>query len=144
MKDDESEETLRAWMTYALNMAAIGAAEGEIPVGAVVVQNGKPVGKGFNRREATSDPTAHAEIVAIREAALELSRWRLDDCDLYVTLEPCPMCAGALVMARIRRLFYGAKDPRWGACGTLYDIPRDPRWNHSCKIRGGNPRGGLC
>lgn len=133
----ESEEMIKSWMTFALDLARQGGAEGEIPVGAVVVQSGRLVGQGFNRREGTLDPTAHAEIVAIRQAANELGRWRLDDCDLYVTLEPCPMCAGALVMARIGRVFYGAKDPKWGACGTLYDIPRDARWNHSCKIRGG-------
>lgn len=125
------------WMEHALRLAARAAARGEVPVGAVVIREGKVAGEGYNRREETHDPTAHAEILALRQAARALGRWRLDDCDLYVTLEPCPMCAGALVMARIRRVFFGARDAKWGSCGTLYDIPRDARWNHSCKMRGG-------
>lgn len=125
------------WMKHAICLASRGAASGEVPVGAVVVRSKEIVGEGYNQRERKTDPTAHAEIIAIRQAAGNLGRWRLDDCDIYVTLEPCPMCAGALVMARIGRIFYGTKDPRWGACGTLYDIPRDVRWNHSCTIRGG-------
>ncbi len=131
------KDTAENWMRYALSLAALGADRSEVPVGAVVVKADKVIGEGYNRREETLDPTAHAEILAIRQAAERLGRWRLDDCDLYVTLEPCPMCAGALVMAKIRRVFFGASDPRWGACGTLYEIPRDARWNHSCKIRGG-------
>ncbi|MFH1531096.1 MAG: tRNA adenosine(34) deaminase TadA [Pseudomonadota bacterium] len=125
------------WMEHALSLADRAAAEGEVPVGCVIVRDGVIVGEGWNRREALQDPIAHAEILAIREAAAKIGFWRLDDCVCHVTLEPCPMCAGALVNARVARLVYGAEDPKAGACGTLYDIVRDPRLNHRMDVTAG-------
>ncbi len=109
----------------------------DVPVGAICVLQGQIVGRGRNRREADSDPTAHAEVLALREAAHNLGRWRLNDVTLYVTLEPCPMCAGAIWLARLERLVFGAWDARAGACGSIFDIARDPRLNHRPQVRGG-------
>ena len=125
------------WMQHALTLADRAAAEGEVPVGCVLVREDGIVGEGRNRREADQDPVAHAEIIAIREAAGKVGFWRLEGCTMYVTLEPCPMCAGALVNARVERLVYGASDPKAGACGTLYDIVRDPRLNHRMDVTAG-------
>lgn len=121
-------------MQRALAEADRAAAHADVPVGAVVVHDGEVVGAGHNRREVDRDPTAHAELVAIRAASATLGRWRLDGCTLYVTLEPCVMCAGAVVLARIDRLVFGADDPKAGAVGALYDIPRDPRLNHGVEV----------
>jgi tRNA(adenine34) deaminase len=129
----------RAWMAEALALARRAAALGEVPIGAVVV-GGEPaeiLGRGGNRREVEGDPLAHAEILAIREAASRVSGWRLSGTTLYVTLEPCPMCAGALVAARIDRLVYGAADPKAGYCGTLGNIVQDPRLNHRLEVTAG-------
>ncbi|WP_286846816.1 tRNA adenosine(34) deaminase TadA [Aminobacterium sp. UBA1031] len=123
------------FMKKALDEAKEAMARGEVPVGAIVVKAGKIIGHGGNVKD--TDPTAHAEIVAIRQAASHLGAWNLKGCTLYVTLEPCPMCAGAMVLARIDRLVYGASDPRTGACGTLYNIVQDQRLNHRCEIRKG-------
>ncbi|GFR36566.1 tRNA adenosine(34) deaminase TadA [Thermobrachium celere] len=109
----------------------------EVPVGAVVVKDGKIVGRGHNLRETLKDATAHAEILAIKEACRNLGGWRLIDCEIYVTLEPCVMCAGALVNSRIKRLIFGAYDKRFGACGTLYNIAYDERLNHRIEVVGG-------
>lgn len=103
-------------------------------MGAVVVRAGEVIGRGANARESTKDPTAHAELVALRQASRVLGSWRLDDATLYVTLEPCPMCAGALVMARLRRLVFGASDPKAGSCGSLYNLCSDPRLNHEVDV----------
>lgn len=108
---------------------------GDVPVGAVLVENDEVLASVSNTK--TTDPTAHAEIKAIRAGAERIGNWNLRDCDLYVTLEPCPMCAGACVNARIRTIIFGASDPRAGAVGTLYDIPSDRRLNHRCAVRGG-------
>ena len=124
-------------MAEALAEARLAAAEGEVPVGAVVVCEGRIVGRGRNARERLHDPTAHAEIFALQEAARALSRWRLTGATIYVTLEPCPMCAGALVNARIDRLVYAVPDPKAGAVGTLFDLPRDPRLNHRVEVTTG-------
>lgn len=121
-------------MDAALAEAALAPPHGDVPIGAVVVHDGVVVGRGHNRREVDQDPTAHAELLALREAAATLGRWRLTGCTLYVTLEPCTMCAGALVLARVDRLVYGADDPKAGAVGALYDIPRDPRLNHLVEV----------
>lgn len=129
-----ADETM---MGRALELAAAASEAGEIPVGAVVFKGNDIVGTGGNQREADDDPTAHAEIVALRDAGRTLGRWRLDDCTLIVTLEPCPMCAGALVNARIGRLVYGVTDPKAGAAGTLYDIPTDTRLNHRMPVTAG-------
>jgi len=117
-------------MAMALEEATAAAAIGEVPIGAVVVCDGAVVARGHNRREIDHDPTAHAEMLAIREASAKLGKWRLSDCTIYVTLEPCPMCAGAMHAARIDRLVYGAPDPKAGAVGTLYDLSSDERLNH--------------
>ncbi len=126
---DPTEDHER-WMMHALREAARAAEEKEVPVGAVIVHNGMIVGRGYNRPEGLRDATAHAEILAIGAASDALGDWRLEDCTIYVTLEPCPMCAGAIVQARIPRLVFGAHDPKAGACGTLFDIVDDPRLNH--------------
>jgi tRNA(adenine34) deaminase len=130
------------WMKEALALARQAAAEGEIPVGALVVHHpaegaARIIGRGFNRREAEHDPTAHAEIVAMREAGKELGTWRLTGCTLYVTLEPCPMCAGAMVQGRLERLVYGCADPKAGAVDTLYRLCTDDRLNHRVEVVAG-------
>ncbi len=123
------------WMAVALDEARAAAAHDDVPIGAVVVgADGGELARAHNRREVDADPTAHAEILALRAAAVRLGTWRLDGCTLYVTLEPCAMCAGALVLARVARLVYGADDPKAGAVGSLYDIPRDPRLNHGVEV----------
>lgn len=124
-------------MREALAFARIAYAEQEVPIGAVVVREGRMLGRGRNRRERLADPTHHAEIEAIREAAREVGTWRLDGATLYTTVEPCPMCAGAAVNARIARIVYGCTDPKAGYCGTLGDVPRDARLNHRCEVEGG-------
>lgn len=131
MSTDES------YMRLALDEARAAAALGEVPIGAVVVCGGEVVARGFNRREIDADPTAHAELMAVREASRALGRWRLEGCTVYVTLEPCPMCAGALHAARIDRCVYGAVDPKAGALGTLYDIASDVRLNHRYEVTPG-------
>lgn len=125
------------WMQKALALAQRAADAGEVPVGAVVVSEGKIVGEGFNQREALQDPTAHAEILALTAAAKTMGSWRLNDTQLYVTLEPCPMCAGALVNARVAELTFGSIDPKAGAVRTLYALCEDPRLNHRMKVSGG-------
>ncbi len=124
-------------MRRALELAAAAAALGEVPVGAVLVVDGVVLGEGHNRRERDRDPLGHAELLALRAAAARLGRWRLGDATLYVTLEPCPMCAGALVNARIRRLVYGADDPKAGAVRSLYRIADDARLNHRIDVEAG-------
>ncbi len=130
-------ETDRNFMTIALEQASEAAEHGETPVGAVVVQDGIIIVAERNRREELRDATAHAEILALRRANEKLGGWRLHGCAIYVTLEPCPMCAGAMVQARLRRLVYGARDPKAGAAGTLYNIVQDPRLNHRLEVTGG-------
>lgn len=127
-----------AAMRDALAEARLAPGTGDVPVGAVVVgPDGLVLGRGRNAREATGDPTAHAEVLALREAAARLGRWRLDDCTLVVTLEPCSMCAGAVVLARVPRLVLGAWDPKAGACGSVHDLVRDRRLNHRVEVVGG-------
>jgi tRNA(adenine34) deaminase len=130
--------SLEKLMRLALDQAASAAAGGDVPVGAVVADaNGHVVGVGHNRREADGDPTAHAELLALRAAAGTVGSWRLDGCTLAVTLEPCTMCAGALVLARVARLAYGAADPKAGAVGSLWDVVRDRRLNHRPEVVAG-------
>ncbi len=127
----------RVFMGDALDVARAAAARGDVPVGAVVVHKGRVIGVGGNRREQDADPTGHAEIVALRQACQRGGRWRVDGATLYVTLEPCPMCAGALVNARVARLVYGAADPKAGAVRSLYQICDDPRLNHRIEVEAG-------
>jgi tRNA(adenine34) deaminase len=126
-----------ALMQVALELAVQAAALGEVPVGAVVVKDGRIIGRGYNRPISSADPTAHAEIVALREAAAALGNYRLPGCELYVTLEPCAMCVGAMVHARIARIVYGAADPKTGACGSIVDLPGLATFNHHGRFEGG-------
>ncbi|MHB8792262.1 MAG: tRNA adenosine(34) deaminase TadA [Thermoleophilia bacterium] len=125
------------FMRIALNEARMAAESGEVPVGAVIERGGEVIAVAGNEREEKKDPTAHAEMIAIRDAAKALGGWRLSGCTIYVTIEPCPMCAGAIYQARIERLIYGAPDEKAGATGTLMDITRDPRLNHQTEVTGG-------
>ncbi len=127
----------KRFMTEALDLAAKAAEAGEVPVGAVIVLDGQVVGRGSNARERVQDPTWHAEIQAIQEAARAVGSWRLEETTLYVTLEPCPMCAGAIVNARIPRVVYGCDDPKAGAVRTLYNLLEDTRLNHRCDVVSG-------
>ena len=124
------DEIDRRFMQQAVELARKALDSEDVPIGALVVHGGHIIGRGYNQREKLRDPTAHAEMIAITAAAEYLGQWRLDNCTLYVTLEPCAMCAGALVLARLRRLVYGATDSKAGACGSLYQITQDPRLNH--------------
>ena len=130
-------------MGLALDEARAALAHDDVPVGAVVVHDGAVIGRGHNRREVDQDPTAHAEVLAIREAAAALGSWRLEDCTLVVTLEPCTMCAGAIVLARVPTVVYGATDPKAGAAGSLMDVLDDPRLNHRADTTSG-VRGQEC
>jgi tRNA(adenine34) deaminase len=126
-----------AAMTHALELARAAGEAGEVPVGAVVVAGGRMIGAAANERESSGDPTAHAEILALRAAAAELGTWRLSEATLYVTLEPCPMCAGAAINARLARVVFGTPDPKAGATGSLYNLCADPRLNHEMPVEAG-------
>jgi tRNA(adenine34) deaminase len=132
-----NEDRDSAMMREALALAAQAGARGEVPVGALVVNDGVIVGRGWNQPIADHDPTGHAEIRAVRDAASRLGNYRLPGCTLYVTLEPCVMCAGAIMHARIARLVFGASDPKTGACGSVVDLFAEPRLNHHCTVAGG-------
>jgi tRNA(adenine34) deaminase len=125
------------WMTVALTEARTAASFGDVPVGAVVVRDGEAIARAANRTVRDQDPTAHAELLAIRAASATLGRWRLDDCTLYVTLEPCAMCAGAIVLARVARVVLGGWDPKAGMAGSVGDLLRHPRLNHRPEVAGG-------
>ena len=124
-------------MQQAIDQGFIAEENGDVPIGAVVVFEGRVIGKGYNQREQLNDPTAHAEMIALTAAAEFIGNWRLGGCTMYVTLEPCCMCAGALVLARIERLVYGCDDPKAGACSSLYNIVQDERLNHRVEITSG-------
>ena len=125
-------------MRRALELAERAADAGDVPVGALVVDaSGEVLGEGWNRREADADPTAHAELLALRAAAQGLGSWRLEGCTLVVTMEPCPMCAGAVVLARVERVVLGGWDPKLGACGSVWDVVRDRRATHRAEVVGG-------
>ena len=124
-------------MQVAIEQAGIAEENGDVPIGAVIVHNGQIIGKAYNQREQLQDPTAHAEIIALTQAAAALETWRLEGCTIYVTLEPCTMCAGALVLARIERLVYGCDDPKAGAIKSLYNIVTDERLNHRIEVTSG-------
>lgn len=131
MEEDER------WMRLALAQAEEAMRLGEVPVGAVAVLDGMVIGSGYNRKESDQDPTAHAEMIALRAAAGELANWRLMDVTLYCTLEPCPMCAGAMIQGRLARLVYGAADTRFGADGTILDVLSEPAFNHRVAVTRG-------
>jgi tRNA(adenine34) deaminase len=126
------EHTL--WMREAMNEALKAQSLNEVPIGAVIVWNEQIIGRGHNLRETTLDPTAHAEMIAIRQASEFLNAWRLLDCKLYVTLEPCPMCAGAIVQSRVKQVIYGAPDPKAGCAGTLMNLLQEQRFNHEAEV----------
>jgi len=125
------------FMNKALDEAYEAYELDEVPIGAVIVKDGRIIGKGYNRKEVSSDTTNHAEIMAIKEASKNLKNWRLTGCTMYVTVEPCPMCAGAIVNSRITELVIGTMDPKGGACGSLYNIVEDDRLNHRVEVRRG-------
>ncbi|MHA7967648.1 tRNA adenosine(34) deaminase TadA [Paenibacillus sp. CAU 1782] len=128
------EQEDQDWMLEAIAEAHKAEAIGEVPIGAVIVRDGQIIGRGHNLRETTHDPTAHAEMVAIRQACEAIGAWRLLDCTLYVTLEPCPMCAGAIVQSRVKRVVYGTTDPKAGCAGTLMNLLQEPRFNHETEL----------
>ena len=131
------DELDRRYMREALELARRALESEDVPVGALVVRAGRVIGRGYNQREKLQDPTAHAEMLAITAAAQAVGHWRLEGCAMYVTLEPCAMCAGALVLARVERLVFGPFDEKAGACGSLYNIAADPRLNHRVEITSG-------
>ena len=124
-------------MRLAIEQAQIAEENGDVPIGAVIVYQEQIIGKAYNQREQLKDPTAHAEIIALTQAAAFMENWHLNGCTMYVTLEPCPMCAGALVLSRMDRLCYGCSDPKSGACGSLYNIVQDQRLNHRVEVTSG-------
>lgn len=128
---------MRKYMQEALEEAKKAADAGEVPVGAVIVKDGEIIGRGYNLTETLKDPTAHAEIIAIRQAAAYLGGWRLSGCAMFVTAEPCSMCAGAIVWARIDKLFIGTMEPKSGACGSVFNIPQEKKLNHYVEIETG-------
>jgi tRNA(adenine34) deaminase len=134
MSNNEQDQR---FMRVAIDQAEIARENGDVPVGAVIVHEGRLIAKAYNQREQLNDPTAHAEIIALTQAAEAVGNWHLDDCTIYVTLEPCAMCAGALVLARMDRLVYGCQDPKAGACGSLYNIVQDERLNHRLEVTSG-------
>ena len=131
------DEQDRLWMAEALVLARKAGREGEVPIGAIIVKDGEIIGSGWNRNIALNDPSAHAEIMAMRDAGKRLGNHRLPGCSLYVTLEPCPMCAGAMIHARLARVIYGADDPKSGAAGGVFDLLNHPAHNHAAVISGG-------
>ncbi|WP_051286745.1 tRNA adenosine(34) deaminase TadA [Paenibacillus taiwanensis] len=131
------ERTHEYWMQQAIAEARKAEAIGEVPIGAIVVHQDQIIGRGYNLRETTADSTAHAEMIAIREASEHLRAWRLLDCTLYVTLEPCPMCAGAIVQSRLPYVVFGTPDPKAGCGGTLMNLMQEPRFNHRAEVREG-------
>jgi len=134
MSDSKEDEQ---FMRTAIAAAEIAEENGDVPIGAVIVHQNRIIAKAYNQREQLADPTAHAEIIALTQAAAFCESWRLHGCTIYVTLEPCPMCAGALVLARMDRLVFGCMDPKSGACGSLYNIVEDERLNHRLKVTTG-------
>jgi tRNA(adenine34) deaminase len=129
-----ADDTDERWMAEALALARSAGERGEVPIGAVIVRDGAIVGRGANAPISASDPTAHAEVLALRDAAARLGNYRLPGCALYVTLEPCAMCAGAIMHARLERVVYGAADPKTGACGSVLDLFAEPRINHHTRV----------
>jgi len=132
-----TDEKDKQFMKLAIEQAKIAEENGDVPIGAVIIYQNQIIGKAYNQREQLKDPTAHAEIIALTQAAAFLESWRLNDCTIYVTLEPCPMCAGALVLARMDRLVYGCDDPKTGAVKSLYNIVQDERLNHRLEVTSG-------
>ena len=133
----QSRKNHKDWMNESIRLAQKAFSEGEVPVGAIVVKNDKIIGRGYNQRERLNDPTAHAEILAITAASSTLEDWRLSDCTIYVTKEPCPMCAGAIINSRVSNLIFGAYDEKKGCCGSLYQLCGDRRLDSRTAVKGG-------
>jgi tRNA(adenine34) deaminase len=135
---EENERLIHEkWMWMALEEAKKAEQLGEVPIGAVIVRNGELIAKAYNLREITQNPMGHAECLAIKEASEKLGSWRLTECDLYVTLEPCPMCSGAIIQSRVSRVIYGTTDPKAGCAGTLMNLLQEPRFNHEAEVISG-------
>ncbi|KPL21226.1 MAG: hypothetical protein AMJ75_10380 [Phycisphaerae bacterium SM1_79] len=134
---DLADKQDERYMQMAIEQARVAEENGDVPIGAVIVCENRIIGKAYNQREQLQDPTAHAEIIALTQAAAALENWHLNGCTIYVTLEPCPMCAGALVLSRMERLVYGCDDPKAGACKSLYNIVQDERLNHRLEVTSG-------
>lgn len=132
-----TQEEIQKWMTEAMKEARKAEEIDEVPIGAVIVKDGEIIGRGYNRRESSQDATTHAEMLAIQEANRHLGNWRLEDCHLFVTLEPCVMCSGAIVLARLKSVYYGPSDPKGGAVRTLMTVLEDDRLNHQCEVHSG-------
>jgi tRNA(adenine34) deaminase len=132
--EETEREVHEKWMGVALEEAKKAERLGEVPIGAVIVRNGELIAKAYNLREITQNPMGHAECLAIKKASETLGSWRLTECDLYVTLEPCPMCSGAIIQSRISRVIYGASDPKAGCAGTLMNLLQEPRFNHEAEV----------
>lgn len=137
MKESSQIEHNQKFMRMAMEAARVAEENGDVPIGVVIVHEDRIIGRAWNQRQQLNDPTAHAEIIALTQAAAALESWRLNGCTIYVTLEPCTMCAGALVLARIDRLVYGCSDPKAGACGSLYNVVQDERLNHQIEMTAG-------
>ena len=136
--DTASQESLdKRYMQMAIHQAAIAEENGDVPIGCVIVHNGIIIAKAHNQREQLTDPTAHAEMIAITAAENYLGNWRLSECDIYVTVEPCVMCTGAILSSRIKRISFGAFDPKFGACGSIYNLAQEGKLNHKTKVYSG-------
>lgn len=137
INQEEQKQNYEQYMRIAIDQAKIAEENGDVPIGAVIVHQNQIIAKAYNQREQLQDPTAHAEIIALTQAAAALENWHLNGCTIYVTLEPCPMCAGALVLSRMDRLVYGCDDPKTGAIKSLYNIVTDNRLNHQLEVTSG-------
>ena len=137
MEETEQQRTKEEWMRVAIEEAKKAEALAEVPIGAIVVHQGQIIGRGHNLRETTQNATTHAEMIAIQEACKAIGSWRLEETQLYVTLEPCPMCSGAMILSRVKEVYFGAYDPKGGTAGTLMNLLEDERFNHQAEVEGG-------
>ncbi|AUB51902.1 MULTISPECIES: tRNA adenosine(34) deaminase TadA [Enterococcus] len=137
MEETEQQRTKEEWMRVAIEEAKKAEALAEVPIGAIVVHQGQIIGRGHNLRETTQNATTHAEMIAIQEACKAIGSWRLEETQLYVTLEPCPMCSGAMILSRVKEVYFGAYDPKGGTAGTLMNLLEDERFNHQADVEGG-------
>lgn len=137
MEETEQQRLKEEWMRVAIEEAKKAEALAEVPIGAIVVHQGQIIGRGHNLRETTQNATTHAEMIAIQEACKAIGSWRLEETQLYVTLEPCPMCSGAMILSRVKEVYFGAYDPKGGTAGTLMNLLEDERFNHQAEVEGG-------
>ena len=137
MEETEQQRTKEEWMRVAIEKAKKAEALAEVPIGAIAVHQGQIIGRGHNLRETTQNATTHGEMIAIQEACKAIGSWRLEETQLYVTLEPCPMCSGAMILSRVKEVYFGAYDPKGGTAGTLMNLLEDERFNHQAEVEGG-------